>query len=49
MDKCIKLADTVVLVQNMPVSLYEKVKKYEYSGEAAFRVDMNDLDLEEEL
>lgn len=48
MDKCIKLADTVVLVQNMPVSLYEKVKKYEYSGEAAFRVDMNDLDLEEE-
>lgn len=48
MDKCIKLADTVVLVEHLSDSLYEKVKKYECSGEPAFCVDMNSLDLEEE-
>lgn len=48
MDKCIKLADTVILVKNMPANLYEIVKKYECSGEPVFCVDMNDLDLEEE-
>lgn len=48
MDKCIKLADTVILVQNMPANLYEKVKKYECSGEPSFSVDMNSLNLEEE-